>query len=66
MNRTEFVQETAMLHAFNRGRSTPNNEDLEAAEIITQQHEQKRRDIGLPSIHWFSPSVSLYQEESIE
>ena len=58
MNRTLFVNETAQLLAFSANRNQPNNEDLERAENITRQHEQSRRDMGLPPCNYIAAPVS--------
>ncbi|TMO64591.1 hypothetical protein CWC06_21095 [Pseudoalteromonas ruthenica] len=57
MNRAEFVNDTAQMNAFYHNRDTPNEADFAEAEIITQQHEQARRDSGL-LINWMAAPVN--------
>ena len=63
MNRTEFVNDTAQMNAFYHNRDTPNEADFAEAEVITQQHEQARRDAGLLNPIWLAAPVNVCYEE---
>ncbi|MDW7548179.1 hypothetical protein [Pseudoalteromonas peptidolytica] len=66
MTRTDFVNDTAQLHAYSNNRSQPNEADFAFAEIVTQQHEEARAASGRIDGMWLAAPVNTCYVEEID